>query len=361
MFTEDFKEKNSVWTLSPNDYSRILFENDSLFLLHGEETISYSLQCNKDDELVFQAQVHHEPKRFDDISCVYVQTTSEDIIELQNYYSAKDEHYKKYYNYIKIVKQNNTLSFYSSIDSIKWDKVGVSSVNTDFLIGFSLYGEDKTLSKFNIINSKIYKNNYVIFNNIPSNSTIKIFNSDNIDISTVYNIDFKYKESKCIINLTNAILPIATPCIKIYNSIGNEIYSQNIDDIYGGDVFNTTENFEFKLKDFTGVSGTAIDVGNLTGLNNYYEITITNKSIEDMTSRIIKVGKSGFNSNAYRYTKIALKDKNKNFDDLEFLKELELPKLRKDESMDIVLRIQKNPSVEVGFFNEQCIFKLLIV
>lgn len=289
---DKFDSSNLLWDISPNDYSRVVYESGFVGLEHGEERLIMSIPTPSKD-YVMQAYIYHFPKSLSDIGGIVVLSNTGNQIEYQNFFNGTID--SSIYRYIKVVVEKEVYNFYASEDGKTWIDVGNSQMTDGNRIGFFIDGILTVKSeKFVILEAEFYKSNFITINNIPKNGSIKIYNNSGINILEDNDFNVKIEDNKAIVDFTKAVLPMRNYSISVFSPDGTLFSSLKDIDINGGDVYECNYDIEISIAGEGTIinSDNIFDLGRVHGGDTVIPLIITNKektTLNDLKMSIITV------------------------------------------------------------------------
>lgn len=240
LYDEKFENDISlIWELSPNDYNRIAINSDSISLLPNGERLELLMPCPKENDFVFQTNISYTPTdKNEDAGCI-LKSTTENYAELS---ICGDD--PETTTAIKMqVDSSYVLNARCLVNDKMIDYGNTRLVDANF-IGFYL-NKTSTIDNFKIHNICMCKNNYITIRNFDRTHNVKVFDSNGIEITEKFYI--KKMNTKVIIDCTNMLFPIDKLILKIYDSFDNELYSKEMLDIYGGDVYEYSQSIRMYI------------------------------------------------------------------------------------------------------------------
>lgn len=357
---ESIFNHNLLWDLSPNDYTRIACNSDSVELEHGDQRISMSIQTPS-KSYVFQTEIKHEPVVLSDVGGIVISSTTDNAIECQTFFTYNGGS-AQYFRFIKVCVDKEVYTFYGSMDGVIWQDLGNSKMLDANRIGFFLDGIKTVNSKkFMVKSIYIYNSNIVTFNNIPNNSTIRIVNQAGYNVLDGKESTIKRYNNKCFIDFTNVILPIEKSNIEIIDPSGKLIASLKNITLYGGDIYEYSENIQFMLNDVVIDPRNSVDLGRLTSKENKYLLTVKNLDSNTLIGKTLKVEAY---SDYYRgsvNTKLAIiPDITSNQQpQLTYADKVSLPDMPKDKLIQLNMVIVKDRSNLGPFLADKYKFKIV--
>lgn len=289
---EDFKEQNLIWLPSPDNYNNINFTQSGLEITHSDMYKTITIQKPDEDNFIFSCKINHTPIDKFDIGGVIIISDKKTYIECQSYLANEESYitnadryeevlkgeiekyidhfvtysiisdtgvipddgviddpdpthpeepfYDETYPYIRVICHGVTYSFFASTDNINWVELGSGVLDAN-RIGFFLYSHDENeeLTPFYVEHAAIYKSNYIIINNVPSDCIVEATTTRDGYIDTLFserNVFVKRKNNQVYIDTSLIECPIddVTLNLKKNNEV---ILYQTFNQIVGGDIF----------------------------------------------------------------------------------------------------------------------------
>jgi hypothetical protein len=285
LFEDKFDSHNLLWDVSPNDYSRVVYESGYVGLKHGDERLTMSIPTPSED-YVLQAEIYHNPISLSDVGGIAVLSNNNNQIEYHNYFSGTAD--SNIFRYVKMCVEKGVYNFFASKDGLKWVLVGNSEMADANRVGFFIEGIESLVADiFRVINVEFYKSNILTFNNIPVGSTVQILKEDGTDALKDIDYTTKWYGNKMMLDLTKTLLPIPNARLIVTNGIGTTVADIPGIDINGGDIFEYSYDIEISIGSSVVSNNTIFDLGRVTGKETLIPITITNK--ENITLSGLKI------------------------------------------------------------------------
>lgn len=265
----------------------------------------------------------------------------------------------KIYKYIKFTKQKHRYSFWASEDGLKWIEVGNVKFDNSGVIGFFLYAtEDKELiqdSHCYINYMCLYNNRYIIIDGISRIYEFEIFDKDGtIHMRTddsAYQPILNRSNNRAVINTINMKMPVENAILRVFctNDYEHTITQFELGtELYGGDHFNIDKDIKVFIGQTEIMHDEVHDLGVFARGSQFVQIRIMNCDTDMATSVTVRIVRYSEYYAGEQEVCIALEKPNEDPEDLEYVKELVIPKIGQYESRNIFIRLMEEP--EQGFY-----------
>lgn len=282
LYREVFQDNLSlIWEVTPDDYSRVSINTDSVSLLPGPDKLEMLIPAPQACDYIFQTKVLYKPTLASESGgCVFKSVTEnychleikgDDDVNCTNIKLSIDEAY--------IINARTT-------DSVtgKWINHGNTRLVNANYIGFYMR-ENTALDSLKIYEVNMYKSNFITINNFDRTQIIKLFDNTGTEVTSKFYI--KKRNTKMIIDGTDKIFPIDFLNVKIYDSTGTEISSNDLTDIYGGDEYDYAQNITFAINNVV-LTGDTHSIGGVD-YENIYSLKITNNEMYRIENKKLKI------------------------------------------------------------------------
>lgn len=232
---EDFS--NSVdlvadgWQLHPStDRFYMDLTEGTLNLLHGT-TPTYLLR-ELPTEAVLEMRNTYNPVDVYDFGGFVAYVTDQERLELLEYYN-EEMGTTLSFPYVRLVKKGTEYEGYGSQDGRNWDIRGSIDFPNATLWGVELEGAAGQNLKIHTL--AVYKNTKLKFRALPLGSTVEVYDLRSGTpelIDTLTNTGYEAEMS-----VFGYVMPLKIN-VKIYNDAGELVADDNIDGVFGGDVFH---------------------------------------------------------------------------------------------------------------------------
>lgn len=359
LYEDDFDSISLLWDIYPSSSSdRVTEQSYGVGIKHGDGRVTMSIPT-PDDNYVFQAEIEHSPKEFEDIGGIVVLSTTDNQIECQTYHHSmqgEDQDYK----YVKVCADKSLFDFYASKDGESWDMIGNSSLDQANRVGFFLEGKGLPMfSDFKVKRANMYRNNKLTISEIAGNKIVSLKDSKGQElIIGNKNVRLSHEDSKIFIDLTNLILPIRGATLKVTDDDNNLVSELKDIDIHGGDSYRCIRNVEFYINGTLVNLENPFDVGRLNEENNTYKLEVKNTGATTLFKPRVRVlGYSRF----YRgegLVSIALPTELE--EELAFNSYIDLPDLMPGGIREAVIKIDRDRDETAPFYAEEYRFKITL-
>ena len=309
LFSEKFDGDISLlWDLSPNNQDRVVQNNDSIYLLQGNENIELLIPIPIENQYIVQSKIKYTPKSEDDKAGIILRSLTDNVVNFE--VCGDDETICT--NMKASVDEYGILYAYASSDNgTTWKNYGNTKLVNMNSLGFYNYGVNEELKIYDCI---VYKSNYVTFNNFDRTTYIRLF-KDNKEITSSFYI--KKYNTRLVLDCIEKIFPLNNIEIKVYNRKDDTlIFSKVFNDIYGGDIYEFNYNLEFKIDDDILDSETMYDLGKISN-DTVFNLIITNKEPYEINGKNLKVSYYSLLNRAYEFVDIAEENSNNYYKSIE--------------------------------------------
>lgn len=353
IYSEDFSSIEFIWDINNKDMIEKLVNGVSI--KHGPERTHMIMNAPTGD-YVLQANINHSPTSLSDVGGVLVLADKHNYIECQTYYNYI-EGKEQYYDYIKVIRENDRLTFrgYRSKDD-KWEMIGGATLIDATKIGFFLDGnESPTSIPFEIKSVEIYRSNMVTFMTVPNNNKIIIYN----------NLGDKYYESEYIkdekyhyISVDKDVLPLKGYRIETVSNEGTITGEINNIDIYGGDMYSCLLSFKYFLDGNEIDENQIQDIGRVDVFGKEHELTIISKEASTLKNIKIKVVAYSENTRGEQFAYVSLRKDDGSY--TEFSKEIIVESVTPNQRIELKVFVDRDKNNNGPFYSKYYKFKIIV-
>jgi len=351
LFEDDFASSNLLWNLSPNDYSRVVFEAGYVGLEHGEERLTMSIPTPSHD-YVMQAQIYHNPETLSDVSGLVVLSNTGNQIECQHYFTGAKE--LSLFRYIKLCVEKGVHTFCISRDGLTWVNAGNSEMNDANEVGFFIDGVQTYVSDMlRVLGVSFYKSNLLSVNNVPSDATVRIYDQNGVNV--LANQDaVKNSNGKALVDLTTVLLPLTSARLSVVGADGIEIGGLEDVTLCGGDVYDYAYNVEVLIAEQAVLNANIFDLGRVTGKETVLPVTIISREAEPLRGIALSVAPVSYYRGGDQVTLAFASDTPT------YQTKLELPDLLPNVSYDFLIKIDRDITQFGPAFADSYRFKIIL-
>lgn len=328
LYKEEFNNSLSlIWEATNNN--RVSLNTDSISLLPGEEECQ--LLIPTPESYVWNVQTTLVDNGTDNNMGFIVKSITSNIAKC-NIEAEQEQDLL-----LKISMDSfHNLRVRGSKDGISWNDYG----NTRFYDCnyFGYYIESDTTSSLAIRSIYVYKSDYVTVVGIPDTCKVQLLDSEETDITS--RLTLYQNHSKVIIDTSNMKYPIEKLRINFLN-IDDEIEDYfEIEDVYGGDSYETVYDIRFRINNIE-LDANTFELDTVTGDRGLYGLSIQNNENQTFTSLTLSIQASdGFNL-GYIPVSIALAESADDIDNIVFSKTLNID-LLPYENKNFHIKIDRN-------------------
>lgn len=298
LFSEDFGADTSLlWTVSPNFPDRVVQNSGSISLLPGTERMELLIPTPDGSSYVLQSDTDYNPTVAADTGGVTLRSLTDSTVDFE---VIGDN--TKVFKYSKCTIDNyNVLSAIGSTDGLIWQEYGNTKVTNMNKVGYFM-GAGTTTDSLDINDCKIYKNNYIIFNNFNRTNLIKLFDATGVEITN--NFILKKRNTQVQLDGTEIIYPITTLIVRVYDRDTLALLHEGtINNVYGGDIYEYDYNVSFYINGVL-LTDTLYDLG-LISASQEFELRVVNNEAYALSSRKLSISYYTYTNPGYQSVDIA--------------------------------------------------------
>ena len=242
IFLENFDQGDMslLWTLSPNLKDRVVHNDGSITLLPGDKRMELLITMPNESGYVMQSSLKYFPTDEYESAGVTFRSITDSTVDLEIMGDTNDKisHSKM------VVDDYNVLSALGSDSTgLNWREYGNTKIIDMNKIGYYI-GEGALKDPIEIMQMILYKSNYITFNNLDRKNILRLYDSNDIEITDDFVI-FRTNNSVKI-DGTEILFPIDYLKVRSFDRDTGELrYEGEIENIYGGDVFEYNYNIDF--------------------------------------------------------------------------------------------------------------------
>lgn len=229
----DSLELGSNWQVIPDDSSRYSLSERPGFLkaFHGDTNLL--ILTNEPDEYVIDIRNEYIPLNTQISAGLTVYKSMDTQLEVLEYLdSTKDESFV--YQYLRLERSGQVYTAYGkNTDSDPWELVGAGEFLSSGKVGLTIKGPSVAgSSEFNLDYFRMYKNHFIQLLNVPVGYTVELLNENGVKLYVS-----KVTDPSSGVKLKFNEIPPINASFKVYDNFGNEMYSSELFEVVGGDVF----------------------------------------------------------------------------------------------------------------------------
>jgi len=351
LLEDNFTSLSMAWELSPNIPELIIENENSIELLHGEE-ISRLLIDEPESEYTFCVKLKHEPFIMSDIAGVVILSDQNNYIEVQSY----DDDMNNLYNQIKIDKRNNRYLVYAKRekDSL-WQYIGGSTLMDVTKIGFFVKGTPNEQNSNLEIESVLFDRSTLIgFDNITENYFIELYDEEN----NLKAAKRQVGDLRLFLDTKVLDTPLKNYKLIVKNEKQEEVLTEFLPDIYGGDVFIRDMNLTFFINGYEIDASQVLDFGKLDASIQYVDFAIRNNlSITENNKKVIISPVSNF----YKGDEIIFVSELDNENNpIEFKKSIIINKIDPLETVNLRIKLDRTNFTQNIFYQNDFKAKIIV-
>lgn len=337
LYEEKFGENLSLlWDFVPNITSRVKFNQDSVEILPGEDRIEMLMPTPVDEGWVFQTHIHYAGRTATESCGFILKSITDNVAECELRGDTRD-----LFDYLKMeLDKESTFYLKASKDGVQWRDFGNSKMLDGNKFGYYI-NELTQYDPLILYDCIVYKNNFITIDDIPKECTAIIYDKLGANISHKFVV--KQENGKLVLDGSNMLFPIDYLKIKFLDSDFNTVRESELENVYGGDVYDFSFNVSIKIENKELGNGEH-QLETVMGPFKLYAMSILNEEPYDLKDRILKVSaSSSFNPGDIPVT-IAETTTHESMNNLDFKKSLNVT-LKAHENKNFFIKIEKNQNL----------------
>lgn len=317
LYEENFGENLSLlWDLVPNNLNRVRLNKDSVEILPGSERVEMLMPCPSNTEWVCQVNLSYAGRTSTESAGFVLKSITDNIAECELKGDTRE-----LFDYLKMeLDQESTFSLKASKDGQYWRDFGNSKMLDANRFGFFV-NELTQYDPLVLKNITVCKNNFITIHDVPTDAVVVVYDSKGANITHKFII--KKENNVLVIDGSNMMFPISYLKVLFLDKDYKEISTSELNDIYGGDVFDFSYNMTFKI-DGVVLDDNVHSLNIVSGPFSLYSVQITNNESYELKDKRLRIEASAmFNPGNIPVT-IAETSSMDNVSNLDFKKELSL-------------------------------------
>lgn len=275
------------------------------------------------------------------------------------------------YRFIKFTKLKYKYLFWASADGLTWIEIGNVKFESSGSVGFFLYGtSDADIinnSHFVVKSIAMYSSKYINIDGINRSYDFELYDEDGNTIlrtdSLAYYHLISRSNASCLVNTTTFPMPLKNAVLRIYP---RGKYNETIEtyglgsSVYGGDAFSLEYDIRFMIGNTELDPYIIYDLGTLYTRDRYVIMTVTNREAITLTHLKLRIAKYSEYYGGETFIGLAFDDPNLIESELKYRKELLIPKLDPQESINVFVKLTEKPVQDFYLTAHDYRFKIII-
>lgn len=337
LYEEKFGENLSLlWDFVPNILSRVKLNKGSIEILPGEDRIEMLMPTPVDTGWVFQTHIHYAGRTATESCGFILKSITDNTAECELRGDTRE-----LFDYLKMeLDRESTFYLKASRDGLQWRDFGNSKMLDGNKFGYYI-SELTQHDPLILYDCVIYKNNFITVDDIPKGCTAIVY--DKLGANITHKFILKHENGKLVLDGSNMLFPIEYLKIKFLDNEFNTIRESELENVYGGDVFDFSYNITVKIENET-VDNNDHVLDTVMGPFKLYAVSIRNEESYDLKERTLKISaSSAFNPGDIPVT-IAETTSHDSMSNLDFNKQLKVT-LKSYENKNFFIKIEKDQNL----------------